>query len=105
MRNSLNVVLPVTANFIDPLELALIKAARLSGKGCGIRRTVYGCERVTGHRINLAPGNRLVRDCNLFQTASKGGGLYWTLGSDQPWAAVASLRKRQAVRRGKDKVL
>jgi len=30
--------------------------ARLSEKGCGIRRNVYGCERVTGLRINLARG-------------------------------------------------
>ena len=36
MRNSLNVALPVTANFIDPLRLALVKAVRLPGKGCGM---------------------------------------------------------------------
>jgi hypothetical protein len=30
--------------------------AWLSEKGCGIRRNVYGCERVTGLRINLARG-------------------------------------------------
>ena len=45
MRNSLNVALPVTANFIDPL-LGLVKAARLPGKDA-VRGKVYGCERVT----------------------------------------------------------
>jgi len=48
LRNSLNMALPVTANFIDPLRLGLVKAARLPGRGCADTAQSYGCERVTG---------------------------------------------------------
>ena len=48
MRNSLNVALPVTANFIDLLRLGLVKAARLPGKGCD---TVQSLRLRKGHSV------------------------------------------------------
>jgi len=36
LRNSLNVALPDTANFIDPAGSRLTEAAGFSGKNCGI---------------------------------------------------------------------
>ena len=80
MRNSLNVALPVTANFIDLLRLGLVKARSVTREGLryGAKFTVAkGSQR---HRINLA--RRIARwAIATCPAALKGWRLQWDRGT------------------------
>ena len=80
MRNSLNVALPVTANFIDSFGWRLVKAARLAGKDCGIRRKFTVAKGPQRRRINLA--RRIARwAIATCPAALKGWRLQWDRGT------------------------
>jgi hypothetical protein len=86
LRNSLNVALPVTANFIDPIGLALVKSPPgYPGKAAdGAKITVAkGSHR---HRIN--PACRIAR-CGIATCA--GASRRWRLQPER-----AKLFRRQA---------
>ena len=104
MRNSLNAALPVTANFIDPLRSGLPKAARLSGKGCGIRRKSTVAKGSQRHRINLA--RRIARggDYNLSRRAE---GIATSMGPGEVISSRGCRFRKEAAQMcgGKDKVL
>ena len=94
MRNSLNVALPVTANFIDPLRWARVKAARASGNGCGKRKQGLRLQR--GHSVTelTLPADRSVGDCSPFRCLEGGWWLQWDLRRHQPSGGCRILRKQ-----------
>jgi hypothetical protein len=93
LRNSLNVALPVTANFIDPLGRRSSKPLGSPGRDCGIRRNFTVAKGPQRHRINLA--RRIARQGNC-HPSRRFEGMAASIGAGKTislQAAVASFRK------------
>jgi hypothetical protein len=101
LRNSLNVALPVTANFIDPIPTALVQP----GKDCGIRRQFYGCERATASYELTLPAEWLGRQLQLFSMLRRDGVVNGAKQSDQLSGGCSSPQEAALPGYGNNKVL
>ena len=104
LRNRLNAVLPVTANFIDPLQIGTLRAARLSRKGCRIRRKVRVAKGQQRHELTL-PADWLGRQLQLVSALRRDGSVNGAAQNDQPSGGCRSPQETALPAYGNNKVL